>query len=60
MNGMPQMYRALVWIGNTDGPGQRVSVLAGSLDEAAMKIRTTYGEEAIFRVHHEADAGNGA
>jgi hypothetical protein len=51
-----KLYRAMVWVGGSDQPGQRVSVLAENLDEAKKKLETEYGAGKVFDLHNEEDA----
>jgi hypothetical protein len=49
-------YLAMVWVRDSDRPGQRVSVLAESLGEAKRKLEAEYGEGNVFDLHNEEDA----
>ena len=49
-------YRAIVWTSDPDKPGQRVEVLAGTLEEARAKLQATYGEEVVISLWSEEDA----
>ena len=49
-------YKAMIWFKNSDQPGKRVSVLAGSLDKARELLEEQYGEGTVFDLHNEADA----
>jgi len=49
-------YRAMIWIRDSGGPGQRVSVLAENLKEAKEKLEAEYGEGNVFDLHNEEDA----
>ncbi|MDE0838358.1 MAG: hypothetical protein OSB41_04820 [Kiritimatiellae bacterium] len=51
-----KLYRAIIWVHNSDQPGQRVSVLAETLDEAMEKLEVKYGEGNVFDLHNEEDA----
>ena len=49
-------YHAIIWIRDSDPPGQRVSVLATNPKEAKEKLEAEYGEGNVFDLHHEEDA----
>ena len=49
-------YRAMIWIPDSDRPGQRVSVLAENLKEARKKPEAEYGEGNVLDLHNEDDA----
>jgi hypothetical protein len=51
-----KLYRAMIWVPDSDRPGQRVSVLAESLKEAMEKLEAEYGEGNVFNLHNEEDA----
>jgi hypothetical protein len=46
----------MIWIRDSGGPGQRVSVLAENLKEAKEKLEAEYGEGNVFDLHNEEDA----
>jgi hypothetical protein len=46
----------MIWVDNPNTPGQRVSVLAESLDDAKKQLETKYGEGHVFYLHNEEDA----
>jgi hypothetical protein len=51
-----KLYRATIWIRDSDRPGRRVSVLAETLKEALEKLEAEYGEGNVFDLHNEEDA----
>jgi len=51
-----KLYRAMIWVRDSDRPGQRVSVLAESLEQAKKKLEEEYGEGNVFDLHNEEDA----
>lgn len=51
-----KLYRAMIWVRDSDRPGQRVSVLAENLSEAKKKLEAEYGEGNVFDLHNEEDA----
>jgi hypothetical protein len=50
------VYRAMIWVRDSDRPGQRVSVLAKNLKDARKKLEAEYGEGNVFDLHNEANA----
>lgn len=48
-------YKAIVWTSD-DKPGQRLTLMAESSDEAGRKLRAEYGEDAVFTCWNEDDA----
>jgi hypothetical protein len=53
---MIKLYHAIVWLPDTDTPGQRVSVYAKGPAEAMKLLELEYGEGNIFNLHNEEDA----
>jgi hypothetical protein len=51
-----RVYRAIIWVPDSDCPGQRVSVLAEDLSEAKKKLEVEYGEGNVFDLYNEDDA----
>jgi hypothetical protein len=51
-----KLYRAMIWIRDSDRPGQRVSVFAKNLKEAKERLEAEYGEGNVFNLHNEEDA----
>jgi len=49
-------YHAIIWIRDSDRPGQRVSVLAENLKKAREKLEAEHGEGNVFNLHNEEDA----
>jgi hypothetical protein len=49
-------YKAMIWVDDPNEPGQRVSVLAESLDHAKKQLETKYGEGHVFNLYNEEDA----
>lgn len=54
--GSLKLYKAIIWIRDSDKPGQRVTVVAESLKEAKEKLEAQYGEGNVFDLHNEEDA----
>jgi len=50
------LYKAMIWTRDSDKPGQRVSALAESLQEAKEKLEAQYGEGNVYDLHNEEDA----
>jgi len=46
----------MIWLRDSDRPGQRVSVLAENLKEAREKLEAEYGGGNVFYLHNEEDA----
>ena len=51
-----KVYKAMIWVEDTNKPGRRVSVLAENLDEAKKKLESEYGEGHVFDLHNEENA----
>jgi hypothetical protein len=51
-----RLYRAIIWMRDSDLPGQRVSVLAENLKEAKKKLEAEHGEGTVFNLHNEEEA----
>jgi hypothetical protein len=51
-----KIYEAMIWENDPQKPGQRVTVLAESLDEAKKQLEAKYGEGRVFNLHNEEDA----
>jgi hypothetical protein len=51
-----KLYKAIIWTKDSDKPGERVTVLAESLNEAKKKLETDHGEGTVFELHNEEDA----
>lgn len=50
-------YKAMIWhLDRREEPGNRVTVLAESLDEARSKLETLHGAGTVFDLHNEDDA----
>lgn len=47
-------YKAIVWV--RDEPGERVSLLAESPDQAKQELRARYGEDIVITLWNEEDA----
>jgi hypothetical protein len=56
MEKTPRVYVAIIWTSDPNRPGQRVSVLAESLDDAMKKLEAEHGEGNVFNLHNEDDA----
>lgn len=50
-------YVAIIWDNDPQKPGQRVTVLAESLDAAKKQLEERYGEGCVFNLHNEEEAG---
>jgi len=46
----------MIWEDDPHKLGQRVSVLAESLDDAKKQLEAEYGEGRVFDLHNEEDA----
>jgi hypothetical protein len=51
-----KLYRAMIWKGESDYWGPRVTVLAETLEEAMEKLEAEYGKGTVFLLHNEEDA----
>jgi hypothetical protein len=51
-----KLYRAMIWKEGSDAAGERVRVLAESLDDAREKLEAQYGVGNVFDLHNEEDA----
>jgi hypothetical protein len=51
-----KLYRAMIWVRDSDRPGQRVSVLAENLKKVKEKLEAEYGEGNVFDLHNDEDA----
>jgi len=52
-----KMYKAMIWEENDPAkPGQRVSVVAESLEDARRRLEERYGKGKVFNLHNEEDA----
>ena len=49
-------YRAIIWTKEQSRPGERVTVLAASLEEARKRLEAEHGEGTVFNLHNEDDA----
>jgi hypothetical protein len=49
-------YLAMIWTSDPNRPGQRVTVLAESLDDARKKLEEEYGKGNIYYLRNEEDA----
>ena len=49
-------YQAIVWAEDTSGPGERLVLLAFSLDEARAQIDKKYGPNIVVSLWNEDDA----
>lgn len=56
MNESKRFYQAVVWSRDPDKPGERLTVLADDLDDAARQIKENFGEDVVFSLHNEEDA----
>jgi hypothetical protein len=51
-----KLYQAMIWVRDSDRPGQRVSVVAENLTEAKEKLEGEYGEGNVFDLHNKEEA----
>jgi hypothetical protein len=51
-----RLYKAMIWLKDSDQPGKRVSVLAKSIGEARQLLEEQHGEGTVFDLHNEEDA----
>ncbi len=49
-------YKAIIWDGDPNKPGHRVSVLAEDLDDAKRRLEEKYGKGHVFNLHNEEEA----
>lgn len=52
----PKLYEAIIWVRDSNRPGQHVTVRAENLKAARKKLEAEYGEGNIFNLHNEEDA----
>lgn len=55
-DGQTREYRAMIWTKDPARPGQRVTVLATSLDDARKRLEEEHGEGTVFDLHTEEEA----
>ena len=48
-------YKAIIWDGDPNKPGHRVSVLAEDLDDAKRRLEEKYGKGHVFNLHNEEE-----
>ena len=53
-NEAPRTYKAIVWVGSS--PGERVEVVAQTIEEASVQLREKFGEDAVVSLWNEDDA----
>jgi hypothetical protein len=51
-----KIYKAIIWVRDSDRSGLRVSVLAENLTQAKEKLEAEYGQGSVFDLHNEQDA----
>lgn len=51
-----RFFHAIIWTSNNSQPGERVTVLAGDLDEARSILEKKYGQGNVFYLRNEVDA----
>jgi len=51
-----KLYKAMIWTSDSEKAGQRVSVLAESLQKAREKLEAQYGKGNVYDLHNEEDA----
>jgi hypothetical protein len=52
----PRLYKAMIWTEDPEQPGQRVTVVARTIDEAKDKLEVEYGKGNVYNLHNEEDA----
>lgn len=52
-----RLYQAIVWKQGREHSGERIEILANSLEDAERKLREQYGEDIVFSLYNEEDAG---
>lgn len=58
MNQSKRLYRAVIWIRNSDEPGERVTVLAEDLDDAERQLKQEHGDDIVFSLYNDEDAAS--
>jgi hypothetical protein len=48
-----ELYHAMIWIG--DRPGERVTIVAESLEDAREKLEAKYGKGTVFYLRNKED-----
>jgi hypothetical protein len=51
-----KVYQAVVWTGESETAGLRVTIHAESLTEATEKLKLEYGQEVVFSLYNQEDA----
>jgi hypothetical protein len=51
-----KLYKAIIWIRDSDKPGRHVEVLAETLAEAKEKLVAQYGKGNVFNLHNQEDS----
>lgn len=54
--GREKEYKAIIWTKDLAQPGQRVTIVATSLDDAKKRLEVEHGEGTVFDLHNEEDA----
>lgn len=54
---LAKQYKAIVWTKDPSQPGQRVTIEAGSLEEARKMLDEQFGEGIVVTLWNEQDAG---
>ena len=49
-------YKAIVWPGTGDLPGERLIIQASDLDDAERQLKQQFGEDIRFSLYNEEDA----
>jgi hypothetical protein len=50
-------YQAIIWTSDPARPGRRVRILATSLEDARRQLEEAHGQEAVYSLHGEDEAG---
>jgi hypothetical protein len=56
MDSEKRLYQAIVWKQDRELPGERTTILANSLEDAARQLREQYGENIAFSLYSEEEA----
>jgi hypothetical protein len=50
-------YQAIVWSHGANTPGERLTLQAENLEDAERQLKDKYGENVVFTLYSEEDAG---
>lgn len=48
-----RQYNAMIWITGSNQAGKRVTIYAGSLDEAKQQLESEYGKGNVYYLHNQ-------